>query len=210
MLFAGPPGDDIDWADVSPAGSARFLSRALKLATDAATAPATPSAGDTGDTVLRRATHRAIGEVDGLLSAYRFNVAVARLMELTGTARRAVQRVGAADPAVREAAEVLAVMLSVVAPYTAEEMWCRLGHPAGVATTGWPVADPALSTVDDVECVVQVDGRRRAALPVPAGVDERTLTERALADPAVVRALAGRPVARVVARPPRVVNIIPG
>jgi leucyl-tRNA synthetase len=202
MLFAGPPGDDIDWADVSPAGSARFLSRALRLATGAAAAPSTVDAGDPG---LRRATHRTIVAVDGLLSAYRFNVAIARLMELTAAARRVDPR----DPAVREAAEALAVMLSVVAPYTAEEMWCRLGHPPTVLAAGWPSADPALSTVDTVECVVQVAGRRRAVLAVPADVDEATVTERALSDEAVRRALAGRPVARVVARPPRIVNIVP-
>jgi leucyl-tRNA synthetase len=99
---------------------------------DVASPPdADPAAGDQR---LRQVTHRTIAEVTSLVERHRFNVAVARLMVLAREARR----VAPADPAVREAAEALAVMLSVVAPYTAEEMWQRLGHPPTVALAGWP------------------------------------------------------------------------
>jgi leucyl-tRNA synthetase len=138
-------------------------------------------------------------------------VAVARLMALAGAARRAVDGpAGPADPAVREAVEALAVMLSLVAPYTAEEMWQRLGHPPTVALAGWPAADPGLAAVRSVTCVVQVAGRLRDRFEVPPGATAAELRERALASPRVREALAGRPVRRVVVRPPRLVNLVPG
>ncbi|MGH3355086.1 MAG: leucine--tRNA ligase, partial [Nocardioidaceae bacterium] len=119
MVFAGPPEDDIDWADVSPSGSLRFLQRAWRLAGDVTSAPGVDAT--TGDTSLRQVTHRTVHEAAGLLDAFRFNVVVARIMELVNATRKAVDSgCGPADPAVREAAETVAVMLSLVAPYTAE------------------------------------------------------------------------------------------
>jgi leucyl-tRNA synthetase len=209
LVFAGPPAEDIDWADISPGGAQRFLRRAWRLAGSVAS----PAGADpaTGDPALRRATHRAVTEVTGCLESHRFNVAVARLMALAGAARRAVDGpAGPADPAVREAVEALAVMLSLVAPYTAEEMWQRLGHPPTVALAGWPAADPGLAAVRSVTCVVQVAGRLRDRFEVPPGATAAELRERALASPRVREALAGRPVRRVVVRPPRLVNLVPG
>ena len=88
-------------------------------------------------------------------------------MELVSAARRAIDAgPGAADPAVREAAETLAIMLSLFAPYTAEECWEMLGHEPSVARAGWPAADPALLVEDTVTCVVQVDGKVRDRLEV--------------------------------------------
>ena len=92
-------------------------------------------------------------------------------MELVNAARKAIDTgPGAEDPAVREAAEAVAVMLSLVAPYTAEEMWARLGHEPSVARAGWPEVDPALLVEDTVTCVVQVAGKVRDRLEVPAGI----------------------------------------
>jgi leucyl-tRNA synthetase len=209
LTFAGPPAEDVDWSDVSPAGARRFLQRAWRLAGDVtAPAGADPGAGDAG---LRRVTHRTVAEVTALVEGHRFNVAVARLMSLAGAARRAVDTgCGPADPAVREAVEALAVMLSLVAPYTAEEMWRRLGHEPTVALAGWPVADPALAAAGSVTCVVQVAGKLRDRFPVPPGIGEAELRQRALASPRVRAALAGRPVHRVIVRPPRLVNVVPG
>jgi leucyl-tRNA synthetase len=209
LVFAGPPAEDIDWADISPGGAQRFLRRAWRLAGSVASPPGAAPA--TGDPALRRVTHRTVAEVTGCVEGYRFNVAVARLMSLAGAVRRAVEGgCGPADPAVREAVEALAVMLSLIAPYTAEEMWQRLGHPPTVALAGWPVADLGLAAVASVTCVVQVAGRLRDRLEVPPEVPAGVLRERALASPRVREALAGRPVGRVVVRPPRLVNIVPG
>jgi leucyl-tRNA synthetase len=209
MVFAGPPEDDVDWADLSPAGSLRFLQRAWRLAGDVRSeAGVDPT---TGDTELRRTTHRIIRDVTDNLDALKFNVAVARVMELVNATRKAIDSgCGPADPAVREAVEATAVMLSLVAPYTAEEMWERLGHEPTVATAGWPQADPALLVQEEVTCVVQVAGKVRAKLAVPPFIGEDDLRELALADERVQRALGERPVRTVVVRAPKLVNVVPG
>ncbi|HCK78740.1 MAG TPA: leucine--tRNA ligase [Actinobacteria bacterium] len=209
MVFAGPPEDDIDWADVSPAGSAKFLARAWRLAGDVTSAPGTDPAN--GDLTLRRVTHRVIAEADAAIASSRFNVAIARVMELVNAVRKAIDTgAGPADPAVREAVEAVAVLLSMVAPYTAEDMWQRLGHQPCVALAGFPVVDPALLVQESVTCVVQVDGKLRQRLEVSPGISADDLRELALADDVVQRTLAGRSVRTVVVREPKLVNIVAG
>jgi leucyl-tRNA synthetase len=200
MLFAGPPEEDIDWADVSPAGAVRFLSRALRLA-ESVPAPGSPAAGNLA---LRHTTHRLLRSITDLIEAHRLNVAVARTMELVNAARKAVDDGLAADPAVREAVEAAAIVLSLFTPYVAEEMWSRLGHPPGVAVAGWPTVDPALAAEPTVVCAVQVNGKLRDRLEVPADITEADLTALALASPAV----AGRRVTRTIVRPPKLVNLV--
>ena len=207
MIFASPPEDDIDWADVNPEASAKFLGRVWRVAADVGAAA--PAAGP-GDEALRKFTHRTIDEVTRLLENSRLNVAVARLMELTSAARRAIDSgAGAGDPAVREAASTLAILLSVFAPYTAEEAWELLGQEPSVALAGWPVADQALLVEDTVTCVVQVAGKVRDRLEVPPDISEDDLRELALAAPGVTRTLAGGGVRKVVVVPPKLVNIVP-
>ncbi|MGW7481632.1 leucine--tRNA ligase [Nonomuraea muscovyensis] len=207
MVFAGPPEDDIDWADVSPAASQKFLARAFRVMDEVSSAPGVPFDG--GDLELRKFTHRTIDEVTRLVDSHRFNVAVARMMELTSAARKAIDSgPGAADPAVREAAETLAVMLSLVAPYTAEEGWERLGRTGTVAHAGWPVADPALLVQDSVTCVVQVAGKVRDRLEVSPSVAEDDLRALALASDKVKPYLSGEP-RKVIVRVPKLVNIVP-
>ena len=207
MIFASPPEDDIDWADVNPEASAKFLGRVWRVAADVGAAA--PAAGP-GDEALRKVTHRTIDEVTRLVQSARLNVAVARLMELTSAARRAIDSgAGAGDPAVREAASTLAILLSVFAPYTAEEAWELLGQEPSVALAGWPVADQALLVEDTVTCVVQVAGKVRDRLEVPPDISEDDLRELALAAPGVTRTLAGGGVRKVVVVPPRLVNIVP-
>lgn len=207
LVFASPPEDNIDWADVSPAGSLRFLQRAWRLAADVASAPGTDPAG--GDVALRRVTHRTVREAEHLVEGYRFNVVVARTMELVNATRKAIDSgCGPADPAVREAAEAVAVLLSLVAPYTAEEMWESLGHEPTVARAGWPVVDEALLVEESVTAVVQVQGKVRARLEVAPDIAEGDLEALALADPDVVRAIGDRPVRKVVVRAPKLVNVV--
>ncbi len=207
LVFAGPPEDDIDWADVSPAGSLRFLQRAWRLSGDASSPPgADPS---TGDGALRKVTHRTLRDAEQLIDGYRFNVMVARMMELVNATRKAIDSgCGPADAAVREAAEAVAVMLSLVAPYTAEEMWERLGHQPTVARAGWPTVDQALLVEESVTAVVQVQGKVRARLQVPPSISAADLEAEALADPAIVRTLEGRTVRKVIVREPTLVNVV--
>jgi leucyl-tRNA synthetase len=207
MVFAGPPADDIDWADMSPAGSQRFLQRAWRIAQDVASDPGSDPAA--GDVELRRFTHRAVHEATDLLDSYRFNVMVARIMELVNVTRKAIDSgPGPADPAVREAAEATAILLSLVAPYTAEEMWETLGHEPTVALAGWPVADPELLVRESVTCVVQVQGKVRARLHVPPDIPEADLEALALADETVRRIVDGREIRRVIVRAPTLVNVV--
>jgi leucyl-tRNA synthetase len=217
MIFASPPEDDIDWADMHPEAMVKFLGRVWRIAADVAEADqgTAEQAAATGDTELRRVTHRTIDEVTRQVEAYHLNVAVARLMELVSATRKAIDSgPGAADPAVREAAEALAVMLSLFAPYTAEESWEVLGGPAGpegilsVARAAWPAADPALLVQETVTCVVQVNGKVRDRLEVSPDITEAQLHEMALAAPGITRALGGQEIKRVVVRPPKLVNIV--
>ena len=113
---------------------------------------------------------------------------------------------GAADPAVREATQAVAVMLSLVAPYTAEDMWMRLGHEPSVALAGWPTLDPALLVEDSVICVVQISGKVRERLEVSPDISEADLRELALA--AVADSIAGKELRTVIVRAPKLVNIV--
>ncbi|HEY7858006.1 MAG TPA: leucine--tRNA ligase [Candidatus Nanopelagicales bacterium] len=208
MVFAGPPEDDIDWADVSPTGAKKFLARAWRLAGDV-TAPVGADV-TTGDLDLRRTTAHAVHDVGAAVESYRFNVAVARTMELVNATRKAIDTgCGADDPAVREAAEAVAIMLSLVAPYTSEDMWARLGHEPTVFRAGWPTVNPALLVRQSVTSVVQVAGKVRARLTVSPDIADDALAALALAEPAVAAALAGRSVRTMVVRAPSLVNVVP-
>ncbi|HIW98512.1 MAG TPA: leucine--tRNA ligase [Candidatus Nesterenkonia stercoripullorum] len=210
MVFASPPEDDVDWADVSPAGAAKFLARAWRLAQDVAgVAAGDPAAGAQG---LRAVTHRTIAEAEQLVEDRKFNVVVARVMELVNATRKEIDSgAGAADPAVREATEVTAQMLSLVAPYTAEDMWRLLGHEASVANSAWPAYDPALLVEDSVTAVVQVKGKLRDKLEVPADITSEDLEQRALNLPKIqgyIEADGG--VRKVIVRAPKLVNVVTG
>ncbi|WP_029893986.1 leucine--tRNA ligase [Nocardia brasiliensis] len=208
MLFAGPPEDDIDWADVAPAAAAKWLTRVRRLSGDIAELRETSSAA--GDPDLRRRVHRLIDATTTAMDGRRFNVAIARMMTLTATLRRAIDGgPGAADPVVREGAEALARMLSCVAPYTAEEAWERLGRAASVTEHGWPQCDPALIVADKVTCVVQVAGKVRDRLEVPVDITADALRALALASAKATAALRGADIADVIVRAPNVVNIVP-
>ncbi|NBV89960.1 MAG: leucine--tRNA ligase [Actinobacteria bacterium] len=209
MVFAGPPEDDIDWADVSPSGAKKFLARAWRLSGDVTSPVGADPA--TGDIPLRKVTHKAIADSDLAMESYRFNVVVARAMELVNATRKAIDSgCGGADPAVREATETVAILLSLVAPYTSEEMWYRLGHNPSVALAPWPTVEPELLIPDQVECVVQVNGKIRKRLQVSPDITEAELRELALAQENVVAEFAGQEPKMVIVRPPKIVNIVLG
>ncbi|MDQ4130369.1 MAG: class I tRNA ligase family protein, partial [Actinomycetota bacterium] len=217
MLFAGPPEADIDWADVSPAGTYRWLSRVWRLVHEhladvRAHEGHQPDRGHDGDggeadLALRKATHRIIASVSGDYEAFKFNTAIAKLMELTNEisdARRA--RVGPST--VREAVEALLRMLAPIACFLSEALWDRLGHRTSIHDAAWPTADAALLVEESVEVVVQVDGKVRDRVSVPRGADETTLADAARGLDNVGRHLEGREIIRVVAVPDRVVNFV--
>ena len=207
MVFAGPPEDDVDWADVSPSGSVKFLSRAWRLSGDVTSAPGADFSK--GEISLRKATHKALNDASFAVESFRFNVAVARVMELVNATRKAIDSgCGAADPAVREATEAIAIMLSLVAPFTAEEMWERLGHKPAIALAGWPTVDPALLIDDEVEAVIQINGKIKDRMNVSPNISEADFEAAALALPSIIAELAGAAPKKVIARPPKLVNIV--
>ncbi len=207
MVFSGPPEDDVDWADVSPSGSVKFLSRAWRLSGDVASAPGVDFSK--GEISLRKATHKALNDAGFAVESFRFNVAVARVMELVNATRKAIDSgCGPADPAVREATEAIAIMLSLVAPFTAEEMWERLGHKPAIALAGWPSVDPALLIDDEVEAVIQINGKIKDRMNVSPNISEADFEAAALALPSIVAELAGAAPKKVITRPPKLVNIV--
>ena len=208
IVFAGPPEEDIDWADVSPGGSLKWLARVVRLATDIG-----ELTGEATDPGVDRAVAKAVDEVTRLVDSRRLNVCVARFMELTNVLRKAVDGGQPAAGSLRAGAHALATMLSCFAPYTAEEMWAQLGHdPAAgdsVHASSWPIADPALVVDELVTCIVQVSGKVRDKIEVPVGIGEDDLRELALALPKIQDLLGGAAPRTVIVKPPRVVNVVP-
>ncbi|MDE0547007.1 leucine--tRNA ligase [Microbacterium sp. C7(2022)] len=205
LAFAGPVEDDKDWNDVSTTGAQKFLSRALRVAQDVDSETSVVWAE--GDASLRRVTHRLLADAPALIDQTKFNVVVARLMDLVNSTRKVIDAgAGASDPAVREAAEATAMILDLFAPHTAEEMWEILGYDGFVGLVPWRNADPMLLVEDSVKAVIQIDGKVRATLDVPAKIDSAELERLARADERVVRSLGDREITRAVVRPPKVVS----
>ncbi len=207
MAFAGPPEDDIDWADVSVTGSHKFLARAWRVAHDVSS-PAGVDASS-GSTSLRRVTHRFLADVGGLVESYKFNVVVARLMDLVNHVRKEIDSgAGAGDPAVREAAEVLSMSLSMFAPHVAEDMWELLGHEPFVGLQVLPEADASLLVDESVTAIVQINGKVKERLEVAPDVSEADLLAAAMASPAVAKSVEGKTIRTTIVRPPKLVNIV--
>ena len=206
MSFAGPPEDDIDWADVSPAAASKFLARAWRVAKDVSSTPSVDVA--VGDKQMRKHTHQFLKSFGEAIEGFKFNVGVAKVMELTNALRKAIDTgPGAADPAVREGAEELAKALSLYAPYAAEEMWSVLGHQPAVALAGFREVDESLLVESEIVAVVQVNGKLRDKFSVSVDISEDELRELALASEQVKRAIAGSEVRNVIVRAPKLVNI---
>jgi leucyl-tRNA synthetase len=205
MAFAGPPEDDIDWADVSVTGSHKFLARAWRMAQDVTSGVGVDAS--TGAAGLRRFTHKFLADVGGLVESYKFNVVVARLMDLVNHVRKEIDTgVGPADPAVREAAEVVTLGLSMFAPHAAEDMWSLLGHDPFVGLQQFPVTDASLLVDDTIVAVVQINGKVKERIEVSPDISEAELSELALA--AVTGLIAGKTVRATIVRPPKLVNIV--
>ena len=206
MSFAGPPEDDIDWADVSPAAASKFLARAWRVANDVASDVGVDP--KTGDIEMRKHTHGFLKSFGEAIEGFKFNVGVAKVMELTNALRKAIDTgPGSSDPAVREGAEELAKALSLYAPYAAEEMWSVLGHEPSVALAGFRTADETLLVQSEIVAVVQVNGKLRDKFSVAVNISEDELRELALASEHVQKAIGSSEIKNVIVRAPKLVNI---
>ena len=201
-MSMGPLEASRPWQTDAVAGPHRFLQRLWRTVVDEHTGNLLVTDAEP-DGATARLLARTVAAVSADYENLRLNTALARLTELVN----ALTRSGGGAP--RAVAEAMALMLAPLAPHVAEELWERLGHDQSLARAPFPVADPALLVQDSVTCVVQVAGKVRDRLEVAADVGEDELRERALASPAVARALAGAQVRTVVVRAPRLVNVVP-
>ncbi len=208
ILFANPFGDDIDWAliqeDMSHRpGVSSWMSRVFAAVGDAVER----GSGAAQPESLVRLMHRTVKGVTRDLERFRFNVAISKLMVLTNEIRAALDAGGGALAASR----ALVQMLAPFAPFAAEELWrVDFAEPTSVHVSRWPSFDPALAAEDTATLVVQVDGKVRDRLEVAADASEEDCRSAALGSPKVRAFLNGSEPARVIVRPPRLVNIVTG
>ncbi|MDR1999521.1 MAG: class I tRNA ligase family protein, partial [Frankiaceae bacterium] len=202
-MFTGPLEQTRPWDTKAVVGSYRLLQRIWRTAVDETTGQAHVGDGP-APPELRKQLHRTIAAVREGMESLRFNTTIARLTELNNS----LTQLYPAGGAPREVVEPMALMLAPLAPHLAEEIWSRLGHPDSLAWRDFPQADPALLTEDLIEVPVQVAGKVRAVLSVPAQITSAQLGVAALAEQKVVAAIGGKSVRRVIVVPGRLVNIV--
>jgi leucyl-tRNA synthetase len=215
MLFSGPPEQDFDWPleGVEAIGRVTFpwLQRVWRLCEENRDIVALgPLHTGPADQALRRWVHRTIRVVTRDMEQFSFNTAIARLMELVNQAYR-YRTVGGGHPEVmRELIESLLLMLSPMAPYLSSEQWSRLGHDRPIYLERWPSFDESLAAEEQITMVVQVDGKVRDTITVPADITDAEMQQRALASPKVQAHLEGRAPAKVITKPPKLVSLVSG
>ncbi|MFG3494077.1 leucine--tRNA ligase [Streptomyces sp. NPDC047928] len=204
-MAMGPLDVSRPWDTRAVVGQYRLLQRLWRNVVDESTGEVTVV--DTADADIDedtlRALHKAIDGVSQDMAAMRFNTAIAKITELNNHLTKS----GSAVP--RTVAERLVLLVAPLAPHIAEELWHRLGHDDSVVHQGFPVADPAYVVDETVTCVVQIKGKVKARLEVSPSITDAELEALALAEPAVVAALGGAGIRKVIARAPKLVNIVP-
>ncbi len=212
-LFASPPEKDLEWNDQGVEGCFRFLNRVWRLVyenleTIAAIDAVVPDSLDERARELRQQIHKTIKKVtEDIDGKFHFNTAIAAIMELVNAISSFDAK--ADHPAVmREAFEMVARLLGPFAPHFAEELWQYLGHDQRLDAYGWPEWDEKVLVSETVLIVVQVNGKVRGKVTVPADADRKVVEETALGDPNVLRYLEGKTVRKVIVVPGRLVNVV--
>jgi leucyl-tRNA synthetase len=237
VIFVAPPEKEVEWTDSGIEGSFRFLARVWRVVDHwcetvggEGIAPPQQASLNPAERSLRRKTHDTIRRVTAdIEQRQQLNTAVSALMELvnelyafseqtvTGApghrADEDVEHAGDAERSetiavVREASEALVLMLSPFAPHTAEELWCMLGYQDGLTSASWPSFDAEVARAEEITVPVQVNGKVRSRLTVPASTSESELEALALADPAVKAHTAGKTVQKVVVAKGRLVSVV--
>src|SRR5688572_12144687 len=237
VMFVAPPEKEVEWTDTGLEGSFRFLARVWRIIDHwcetvggEGLATTQQSSLNAAERALRRKTHDTIRRVTvDIEQRQQLNTAVSALMELVnelyafseqtvtgGPGHRGdedVEHAGEMERAetigvVREAIESLVLMLSPFAPHTAEELWCMLGYQDGLTGVSWPSFDPEVAKAEEITVPVQVNGKVRGRLTVPASTSESELEALALADSAVKAHTAGKTVQKVVVAKGRLVSIV--
>lgn len=213
ILFAAPPDQSLEWSDAGVEGAARFLKRLWRLvmaeAEQAAPAPVDPSALNAAQRDLRRQAHQMIAKVgDDIGRRQTFNTAIAAVMELSNALSRWTDDSPAGRAVAREAMMLSICALAPMVPHIAQGLWEALGQPGLVMDAAWPEADPAALVRDDLEIVVQVNGKRRGQIRVPVDADQDAIGQAALAEPNVQRFLEGASVRKLIVVPGKLVNVV--
>jgi leucyl-tRNA synthetase len=231
VMFVAPPEKEVEWTDSGLEGASRFLARVWRLVEHlrpavAAAPPPDAASLDDAERALRRKTHATIRRVTGDIDPrMHLNTAVSALMELVNEAygfceRRGIRFAGRDDeppPAIdrapsaavlRECVEALVRLLSPFTPHLSEELWERLGHTNGIVAAGWPAYDDEAARDEQVEIPVQVNGKVRARVTLPAAASEDEMKQAALAAAPVRSYLDGAEVLKVVVANRRLVNIV--
>ncbi|MAP17653.1 MAG: leucine--tRNA ligase [Aurantimonas sp.] len=217
MLSDSPPDRDVIWTEAGVEGAHRFVQRLWRLVSETAPriagADASPQSEDEAVLTIRRAAHRAAAGVADDIERLGFNKAVARIYELVNTLAASVSGVSAdSDPALKAAArEALTILVRLIAPmmpHLAEECWTTLGMDGLAAAAPWPDVDSALLKDDSITMPVQINGKKRGDLTVPASAGKPDIEQAALALDVVQAALAGNSPKRVVVVPGRIVNVV--
>ena len=207
-MFIGPPEEDAEWTDEAVAGPVRFLQKLWRLTLDPESIAVTGSGADAA--ALRRKVHQTIRKVTEDYENFRFNTAVAALMELSNAMQDHLAGGGARGSEWDEAISVMIRLLNPMAPHIGEELWERTGGHGLAADATWPEYDATAAADREVTLVVQVAGKVRDRLRVPAGLDESAATDRALASDATRRALGnGMRPSRVIYVPDKLINLVP-
>ncbi|RCH68624.1 leucine--tRNA ligase [Streptomyces sp. SDr-06] len=201
-MAMGPLDVSRPWDTRAVVGQYRLLQRLWRNIVDETTGEVTVTDAEPDEATLR-ALHKAIDGAGGDLAGLRFNTAIAKITELNNHLTKA------GGPLARSVAEQLVLLIAPLAPHIAEELWRKLGHTDSVVHHDFPVADPAYVVDEAVTCVVQIKGKVKARLEVPPAISDDELEKLALADEAVVAALDGAGIRKVIVRAPKLVNIVP-
>jgi leucyl-tRNA synthetase len=218
VMFVAPPEKEVEWSDAGLEGSWRFLARVWRLVdqwTDrirnaAPIASVDPASLDGSERKLRRKTHETIGRVTvDVEQRIHLNTAISALMELVNEMYAFGDSARPQNASVmREAVEALVIMISPFAPHMAEELWEMTGHERGLSKASWPSFDEAVAKADEIVVPVQVNGKLRSRLTMPADTPESELRERALADPAVRPHIEGKTIKSVVIVKGKLINVV--
>ncbi|WP_274558324.1 leucine--tRNA ligase [Streptomyces spiramyceticus] len=201
-MAMGPLDVSRPWDTRAVVGQYRLLQRVWRNVVDETTGEVTVTEAEPDEATLR-ALHKAIDGAGQDMAGLRFNTAIAKITELNNHLTKS------GGPLSRSVAERLVLLVAPLAPHIAEELWRKLGHTDSVVHQDFPVADPAYVVDETVTCVVQIKGKVRARLEISPSIGDEELEKLALADPAVVAALGGAGIRKVIVRAPKLVNIVP-
>jgi len=202
VMSDSPPERDVEWTASGAEAAWKHLQRIWRLTVEIAGTDTSENAA--ADLTLQKATHRAVHEVTKGIENFAFNKSVAKLYEFTNTLAKS----GAGRAAKRRAMLVMAQLMQPMTPHLAEEVWTSLGGEGLVAQARWPEVDPAMLVDDSVTLPIQVNGKRRSEITVSKTMPKEEVEKLVLADQAVQKYLAGKPVKKLIVVPGRIVNVV--